>query len=132
MILVDTGPLYALAMQRDALHPRAQTELAQLKERNLRLLISTSALLETQSLLLRRESPGFVLAYVDALLTGSDLINPSSADYLKAQALLTNYQDQKISLFDASLVVLATTLKVSIWTFDVDFDIMRAPVWRVG
>lgn len=130
MILADTGPLYALAMRRDALHERAQLELTDLKRQNKRLVISTSTLAETQSLLLRRETPQFVHAYLDALLRGSDLINPSVADYLQARALLKQFSDQRISLFDACLAVLSQTLKVPVWTFDADFDVMGVEVWR--
>ena len=128
MILVDTGPLYALAMRRDALHERAHEELVALRPQG--LMMSTSNLLETQSLLLRRETPAFVSSYINALLKGNDLINPSTEDYLQAQTLLGRFEDQRISLFDAVLVVLSETLNLPIWTFDTDFDVMRARVWR--
>ncbi len=130
MILADTGPLYALAMKRDALHERAKEDLSLLKKQNHKLLISSSALLETQSLLLRREQSSFVSRYMDALCTGSDLINPSTDDYLEALALVKRFSDQKISLFDASLAVLAQVLKLEVWTFDKDFDVLGVRVWR--
>ena len=130
MILADTGPLYALAMKRDALHERARNELAQLKTQKNKLLISSSTILETQSLLLRREQSLFVNRYMEVLCKGSDLINPSTDDYLAALALLRRFSDQKISLFDASLAVLSQVLKLEVWTFDKDFDVLGVKVWR--
>ena len=85
----------------DALHERAQLELADLKRQKKRLVVSTSTLAETQSLLLRRETPQFGHMYLDALLRSSDLINPSTDDYLQAHALLKRFSDQRISLYDA-------------------------------
>lgn len=131
MILADTGPLYALAMRRDALHERATEELEVLRRQKHKLLISSSTLLETQSLLLRREQSLFVNRYLEALCKGSDLINPSTEDYLAALALLRRFSDQKISLFDASLGVLSQVLKLEVWTFDKDFDVLGVRVWRV-
>ena len=127
--MADTGPLYALAMRRDALHERAREELSVLKREH-GLVISTSNLLEAQSLLLRRETPAFVNRYVTALVKSNDLINPSTEDVLRAQALLGRFEDQHISLFDAVLAVLSETLDVAVWTFDADFDVMRTEVWR--
>ena len=129
-ILADTGPLYALAMQRDALHRRARGELERLDKQNRQLIVSTSTLLETQSLLLRRESPRFAAIFIDALLLGATLVNPTSKDYLAAQALVKRYDDQRFTLFDATLAILATKLKLEIWTFDSDFDVLPSSVWR--
>lgn len=129
-ILVDTGPLYALAMRRDALHTRARKELDELMGQGWVLTLSFSNILETQSLLLRRESPGFACEFMQAAQKGLALINPLAEDYLAAQEILKRYQDQKITLFDGVLFVLSQRLNSNIWTFDRDFDVLSAQVWR--
>ena len=130
MILADVGPLYALAMKRDALHARAHKELTLLKSQGLVFAVSTGILLETHKLILRRERPAFAASYAGSLLTGSALINLTGDDCAEAQRLLERYPDQKISLFDAGLYILSQRLNLPIWTFDVDFDILQADVWR--
>lgn len=43
---------------------------------------------------------------------------------------LSALPDQAITLFDATLAVLASRLKLEVWTYDHHFDVMRAKVWR--
>jgi predicted nucleic acid-binding protein len=129
-VLVDTGPLYALAMRQDALHTRARKEFDELTGQGWVLTLSFSNILETQRLLLRRESMVFVHEFVQAVQKGFALINPLAEDYLAAQEILKRYNDQKITLFDGVLFVLSQRLSSGIWTFDRDFDVLSAQVWR--
>ena len=129
-ILADTGPLYALALVRDSLHERAKAELARLKAEQVTLVVTYSVLLETHNLILRRERPDFAAQYVDALIAGSIMINPGADDYRASLEIVKRYRDQKISLFDATLAALSGKLSVPVWTFDSDFDVLGAPVWR--
>jgi predicted nucleic acid-binding protein len=129
-ILADTGPLYAHALARDGLHERAKAELARLKAERYTLVVTYSVLLEIHALILRRERPSFAAQFVDALMAGSMMVNPGAEDYRAAHALVKRYADQTISLVDATLAVLSMKLSVPIWTFDADFDILGAQVWR--
>jgi predicted nucleic acid-binding protein len=129
-VLADTGPLYAYALTKDALHHRAKTELSQLRTSGYTLLIPQPALLETHKLLLRRTHAGFATRFLRALAHGTDRINPRSAHYDAAITLAERYPDQDLSLYDTLLAVLSAEFLVAIWTFDHHFDILGASVWR--
>ena len=58
------------------------------------------------------------------------LINPTPEDYRQAIARVEALADQPITLFDATVAVLATRLRLEVWTYDHHFDLMRVPVWR--
>ena len=59
----------------------------------------------------------------------SSLTSPNS-DYREAASRLTGLADQPITLFDATVAVLATRLQIEVWTYDHHFDVMNASVWR--
>jgi predicted nucleic acid-binding protein len=41
-----------------------------------------------------------------------------------------SFKDQPITLFDATVAVLAQRTGLPVWTYDHHFDVMRVPVWR--
>ena len=129
-ILADTGPLYARALSRDERHERAKLELAQLAAERYTLMVAYPTLLELHRLIMRRAYPAFAVAYLDALLKSCVSVNPSAEDYRGGLELAERYRDQKITLHDLTLGALSKTLGVPVWTFDADFDIMGAVVWR--
>ena len=51
-------------------------------------------------------------------------------DYRAAAAQVSTYRDQSITLFDATLAVLAKRLSLPVSTYDHHFDVMGAAVWR--
>jgi len=55
------------------------------------------------------------------------LINPTPEDYRQAIARIGALADQPITLFDATVAVLATRLRLDVWTYDHHFDVMRVP-----
>jgi hypothetical protein len=61
---------------------------------------------------------------------GAALLNPTKEDYEAAARKVTTFKDQKITLFDATLAVVAERLNLRVWTYDHHFDLMRVPVWR--
>lgn len=129
-ILVDTGVLYALSDVRDQYHERARDEAAQLENATAELLMSYPTLLESYSLILMRLGDQVAQRWLAEALEGIGAINASVEDYQAAQALIARYPDQRITLFDAVLAVLSERLDLPVWTFDADFDILRAKVWR--
>ena len=65
----------------------------------------------------------------DALL-GAALINPTPEDYREAASKVAEMRDQPITLFDATVAVLAARLQIEVWTYDHHFDVMNVSVWR--
>jgi predicted nucleic acid-binding protein len=69
-------------------------------------------------------------AWLDEVLTGAALVNPTPEDYRDAATKVRAFTDQEITLFDAAVAVLASRLGLTVWTYDHHFDVMRAAVWR--
>ena len=67
---------------------------------------------------------------LDQLTTGAILLNPEPEHYAAAEGLVHRYPDQMITMFDAVVAVLGEQLGVPVWTYDADFEIVRANVWR--
>lgn len=129
-VLVDTGPLLALADPSDQYHDRAHETLGRLASTDRGLLFSYPVVSETYTLLLRHLKPAFAQRWLGAIETGASLVNPTDRDYLDAIRLLRRYGDQAISLVDATLAILSKRLELPVWTFDRDFDVLRVEVWR--
>ena len=129
-VLADTGPLYAAALPSDQYHERAQRDMKRLQEDELAVIVPYPILMETYSLLLRRTRPHTAQRWLGQLTERVGLISPTTEDYDMAVRRVTEYSDQHISLFDAVVVVLSEQLNLPVWTFDSDFDILRAVVWR--
>jgi predicted nucleic acid-binding protein len=129
-LLVDTGPLYALAVASDQYHARARSDMQRVRAGGHTLLVAYSTLCEGYSLLLRRAKPGAAQSWQAQLRRRAGLIAPTQNDYREAADKVIQYPDQTISLFDGVIAVLGERLKLPIWTFDADFDVMGAEVWR--
>ncbi len=128
-ILADTGPLYALADRSDQYHVRANHELAIIQS-DMQVLVLHPTMLEAYTLIDRYLNLKYAHTWLDSINQSVGLLNPTSDDYMNATKRVKNYPDQHISLFDAILVVVSESLAVPVWTFDSDFDVMRANVWR--
>ena len=129
-VLADTGPLYAAADSSDAHHERAHRELKRLVRERRDVLVVYPILLEAYTLVLYRLGKSAASNWLNDVLTGSTLLNPSSEDYRTAVRRLVKLQDQPISLFDATLAVVSDRLSTEVWTYDHHFDLLRTAVWR--
>lgn len=129
-VLADTGPLYALAVSTDGLHGRAHEEARRLTREGIGVVGSYTTLFETHSLLLRRTTPTAAQRWQRQLASGSSLITPKAEDFEAVLRQVQRYSDQALSLFDGMVAVLSEQLGIPVWTFDADFDVMRADVWR--
>ncbi|MBI3666300.1 MAG: hypothetical protein HY236_08765 [Acidobacteria bacterium] len=129
-ILADTGPLYAAADPSDQYHRRAHEELRRLGKQGHSVVIAYPTLLEAYTLVLRRLGPEFAHAWLEEVLTGSGLINPTARDYSEAARRTRDYPDQPLTLFDTVLAVLSERLALPIWTYDRHFEMMRMKLWR--
>lgn len=129
-LLADTGPLYAAALPSDQYHERAQRDVQRIREDALAVIVPYPVLMETYSLLLRRTRPHTAQSWLEPFTERVGLISPTAEDYARAVTLVARYPDQRISLFDALVAVLAEQLNLPVWTFDSDFDVLRTKVWR--
>ena len=129
-VLADTGPLYAAVDPDDQYHARAQRELTTLTEQRCGVILAYPTLLEAYTLILNRLGRTTAHSWVKEILRGTAPVNPTPDDYRAAAAKVSTYVDQSITLFDATLAILAARLEVPIWTYDHHFDVMRATVWR--
>ncbi len=129
-VLADTGPLYAAADPDDAHHERAQRELKRLAYEKREVVLAYPTLLEAYTLVLYRLGNETASGWLQETLKGAALINPTPEDYRQAASKLTDLVGQPITLFDATIAVLATRLQMQVWTYDHHFDVMHASVWR--
>ncbi len=102
-VLADTGPLYAAVDPRDEFHEQAVAEMRKLAHDGRRVVVA---------------------------MADTALINPTPEDYRQAIARVGAVADQPVTLFDATVAVLATRLRLEVWTYDHHFDMMRVGVWR--
>jgi predicted nucleic acid-binding protein len=59
-------------------------------------------------------------------------VNPSPEDYMQAVARIAKLPDQSITLFDATVAVVAERMGAEACSYDHHFDVMRCKVWRAG
>lgn len=129
IVLADSGPLYAALDPADAHHGRALEEIRRLAESRRDVVVSFPILLEAYSLVRRRFDSSIALRWLSETMHAT-LVNPNPEDYRQAAARVREFADQRITLFDATLAVLAIRMGLPVWTYDHHFDLMRVPVWR--
>lgn len=129
-VLADTGPLYAAVDPDDQYHARAQEQLQDLADQGLSVVLAYPILLETYTLIRYRLGSASAAAWLKDVRDGSAWINPSPQDYREATALVGRFPDQSITLFDATLAIVAARLNLPVWTYDHHFDTMGTSVWR--
>ncbi len=128
-VLADAGPLYAAVDPEDAYHKRALHELQTLDRDRRQIVILYSTLLEAYSLIMFRLGRDVASNWLKEMADAT-LVNPTREDYGQAAAKIRALADQPITLFDAVAGVVATRLRVKVWTYDYHFDVMRVGVWR--
>lgn len=131
-ILIDTGPLYALADRSDNYHKQAHEEFSTLEKQQYRITLVYPTMMEAYTLIMRYLGLKYAHRWLDSLMKGSALLNPTSTDYHHAAQQIAKFLDQEITLFDAVLATISDRLQVPVWTYDSDFDVMGIRVWRVA
>jgi predicted nucleic acid-binding protein len=128
-VLADAVALYAAADESDFLHERAMQDFDKLSNDDREIIVLYPTLLETHSLVLRQMGVEAAARWID-YVSAAALVNPMPDDYRQAIAKIRAFSDQNITLFDATLAVIALRLGLEVWTYDHHFDVMRVPVWR--
>jgi predicted nucleic acid-binding protein len=128
-VLADTGPLYAAVDPHDAHHKQAINELIKLDDEKHQIVLTYPILLEAYTMVLRRLGKQVASNWLSEL-EETAIINPTLEDYRDASARVRTLVDQDITLFDATLAMVAIRLGLKVWTYDHHFDVMRVPVWR--
>jgi len=117
-ILAGTGPLYAAVDPDDQYHARAQEQLHALADQGLSVVLAYPILLETYTLTRYRLGTGSGAAWLGDVREGSAWVNPSPQDYREATALVGHFPGPSITLFDATLAIVAARLNLPVWTYD--------------
>ena len=129
-VIADIGPLYAAVDPDDQYHRRAQRELKRITQEKRELVIAYPILLEGYTLVLYRLGGEAAISWLTEIVAGTAFVNPTVEDYREAVRRVSRFADQKITVFDATVAVLAARLSLKVWTYDHHFDVMRAPIWR--
>ena len=127
-VLADVGPLYAAADSSDAHHQQALQQLQKLARDRREVVVPYPTFLEAYSLVLFRMGTNAAFQWLTYMADAS-LVNPTPEDYREAVARVRALPDQHITLFDAVSAVIATRLKLEVWTYDHHFEVMRVGVW---
>jgi len=124
-ILVDTGPLYAMADRDDDWHGRVVTFLEGLRDD---LVVPVTVLPEAAYLLAAHLGPAAEQKLVQSTVNGEMAIEElTHQDLRRALELLRRYEDARIGLVDATVVAIAERLRITrILTTDrKDFTLIR-------
>src|SRR6266568_5429788 len=106
-LLADTGPLYAATDPDDAYHQTAPRQMKRLAREKRDVILAYPTLCEAYTLVLYRLGRQAASNWVNEVLSGVSLVNPTPDDYQEAVQKLAALADQPISLFDATVAVLA-------------------------
>lgn len=108
MLVVDAGPLVAVAASRDRHHARCTALLERARRP---LLVPALVVTEVGYFLADRLAPEAERAFVAALRDGELFVEPvEPADWARIHELLVEYADLGLGLVDASIVALLERL----------------------
>ncbi len=68
--------------------------------------------------------------WLSEIVESVSLMNPTADDYHNAKEIVLKYADQDITLFDAIIASISFSLKIPVWTYDSDFNILGTDVWH--
>jgi predicted nucleic acid-binding protein len=124
-IVVDTGPLYAMADRDDDWHGRV---VAFLKRSRDELIVPVAVLPEAAYLLATHLGPDAERKLIRSLIAGEMTVaDLTLQDLRRAHELLTRYEATKLGLVDATVVATAERLKITrvLTTDRRDFSLIR-------
>ena len=131
---MDTGPLFALLFTRDGKHRAAVALLERLEAADAEVTLAYPAALEAHRLMLVHPqiSTGRAHELIEDALEVFSVMLPTHEDVDAAREDLRRYDDQKISLTDATIAAMSRREKMVVATFDEKqrhFELMGASVY---
>ena len=132
MIFVDTGPLLARYLVRDAKHEAARRGFRQALRNASPLCTSSFVLDETFTLLGRRAGYAFAAARARAIYASGSLavLRPGADEELEAVDLFEKYADQAVSFTDCVSFSLMRRGRIErAFTFDRHFSLAGFAQW---
>ena len=108
LVVVDTGPLYAVVDEDDGDHARCRAVLEQPEHR---LIIPTLVIAEATYLIGTRLGPDIEAQFLRSL-TRMHVEGPTPDDWLRIADLVAQYGDFPLGSADASVVALAERLDI--------------------
>lgn len=123
ILLVDTGPLLALANTRDSLHLQSKFLLKQIKNERKSLLITNTTIYECYTRILYDVGWSLAINFLNDLETSDILIEIiTQEDENEAKSILKKYKNSKISFVDAlNFAVMKRKGYLYAFTYDRDF-----------
>jgi len=114
MIILDTGPLVAAALQGDVNHARCVELLTTLHRSNHPLLVPSLVVTEVCYLLAREAGSQVEAEFVRSLAAGDfTLAEPTPDDFHRTAELITTYASLPLGAVDASVIALAERLNIT-------------------
>lgn len=120
-VIVDTSALYALTSSVDQFHSRARQLFEHLLDRKAGLLTNSYVLVETASLIHRRLGFPVLNAFLESLKEVVTVVWVDDSLHEQSWRVMLERQGARLSLVDASVVVLAHNLHAMVFGFDEDF-----------
>jgi predicted nucleic acid-binding protein len=116
-LVLDAGPLYALAAPKDTAHEQAKLGFVQLAKESAELIVPLPIIFEVFKLLAYRDSPRVARAVLEQMMSMN--VIPIGLDDVKAISIVLD----KIprwggSLEDASAILIAQRFKCLVWTLN--------------
>lgn len=133
-VILDTGPLYALLDSRDSRHSDAVKLFELLEQEHANVACAYLAATEAHRLILTRSKVPVERAHtlIAEALAAFAPVMPTLEDAGEAQESLKYFNDQKISLTDATIAATALRESRAVVTFDRKqrhFELMGAEVY---
>ncbi len=116
-LILDAGPLYALAAPKDVAHEEARRGFIQLAQENVDLIAPLPIVFEVFKLLCYRDSPQVARAVLKQMMTMT-IVPVGLAETEAIAIFLDQIPSWGGSLEDASVVLLAKKLKCPVWTLN--------------
>ena len=135
LVYLDTGPLKGLLDPHDQAHARSRELFKRATNNHARILTPYPALLELHRLLMYRKPPRSDAAKLATtalrrVMETYPVVYPAQEDTEAALALLARYDDQKITLADATIASMAARAGAAVMTLDTHhFGLMGVEVY---